>query len=318
MVPMLTCIRALAIIAVLAATAFADDPALEKAIDEYRYSTALLSSYDVWFQSTTTTKLQLIVDPATNKRHYTPYRDEGVPPLMVTREHQTMMRFVDRLIDRYQHVNEVIDPAPLRSLLAYDGRSFVLKRPGRLTIGADSPEELTHGAFDYSQLYLNAVADTSFAEVFERRTKIIHVNDAGSPQSFVIEIPPEENSARSEWGFRIWLNPQNGYLPTRIDRMFHNIDTVRERVEITKFEKCGNGLKVPIKAKIRRFDMDRESRSFGQEIDEIEIGVNLETSTWNQQIDFSTFSPIDLAPGTTVNDLVNRRAWNVPAPGEAP
>ena len=300
--------------------ALADDPALEKAIDEYRYTTAVLHCYDVVFDRVETQELKAVVEPTKNVAHYESFGPGEWPKPQTYLDHQIMMRYNDQLIDRERLISETFEPkTKQRSFLQISKGESVVSYQGKVVvIGTNSQANFAQERFHYSQLYLNANGDTTFASLFETRSIVKHVEDPATPHHFVIEIPHEENSERLEWGFRVWLDPHKGYLPTRIDRLSADMQTLRERVDITDFKATGNGFAAPIRASIRRFDTTRGGKFFGKLTDETQISVDTEKSTWNEPVDCSEFDKIDLPAETRVMDLVQRRSWQVPPANQSP
>jgi hypothetical protein len=281
-----------------------EEPTVETALLGYRFSSSLVRSYELHFARTVKPQLKLVVDPKTNQRHYEPF-DIGEPRVVKKfLEHQAMMRFDDSLPAGEKHFSELTDlqTGKVSHQLIWDGKTRVEFAFNTASINTGLPNGYTDGRFHYSHLYLNALGDTTFTKLFSSRTNVRHVGDADRDQGFVIETAPQDHSELANWGFRLRLNPHNGFLPTRIDRFFLNLDTLIDRIEITEFKLVAGGISVPIKAIVSRYDTGKDSNTFGQVADTTEIEIDVNRSTWNQKVEADRFERYEFPPGTYLID----------------
>lgn len=165
--------------------------------------------------------MKLVVDPKTNQGHYETF-DIGEPRAVKKfLEHQAMMRFDDSLPADEKHFSELTDLqiGKVSHQLIWDGKTRVEFALNTASINTGLPNGDTDGRFHYSHLYLNALDDTTFTKLFSSRINLRHVGDIDRDQRFVIETAPQDHTELGNWGFRVWLNPHNGCLPTRLPRL---------------------------------------------------------------------------------------------------
>jgi hypothetical protein len=91
------------------------------------------------------------------------------------------------------------------------------------------------------------------------------------------------------FGWRLWLDPKKGFLPTRIDQFLRTHDRLMYRIELTEFTPIDPKIAVPVKATITLFDSSPQSKTFGQATEVLEFIVDLDKSRWNSEINPSNF-----------------------------
>src|SRR5262249_42099139 len=120
------------------------------------------------------------------------------------------------------------------------------------------------GGRHYSEFYWIAINLAPFSEIFAARTNLQHIEDAASPKYYVVETDPDPKPKTFEarFGWKLWLDPANGFLPVRIERYWGK-DRLYTRYQLQDFQPIPGGIRMPAKATIENFDFSPTSKTFG-------------------------------------------------------
>jgi hypothetical protein len=291
---------AIAISATLVQAAIADEVTPQQALEKYAQSIALVKSYDVWLTGTETRllnefarkkdgKLTVRYEPVSIIRTFSArnvaennenfrietYDQSAVPQFMATVNGELAMSF---------EVASTSSPP----------NGLIQKRPDKL-----SPILLLGP--DYGTFYANARDDVTFANAFSQRKTIQHVVDATKPEMYTIECPPDKDAAfLPSAGWRLTLDPLNGYLPSCLETYVVNMRTLSLRIEVLDYKTLPAGVAVPTKVKNTAF-VTREGEEFGKPLGITEVTIDLAKSRWNCKLDPDTFE-LKFPPDTKVVD----------------
>lgn len=115
---------------------------------------------------------------------------------------------------------------------------------------------------------------------------------------------PKRSIAFPNWGLRVTLDPQHGFMPVVLEKL-QTVDgklMTSTRRTVTNWKDLGGGVWAPTRVVSQHFDLNpRFPETFGQIHGELVMEVDLNRSSWNQDIPKETFE-LPLPKGTTVID----------------
>ena len=175
-------------------------------------------------------------------------------------------------------------------------------QPNWRTFSGPSPDA-------YVNFYKSFNGELHYPALFRERSSR-RVERQGRTFVLVADPEPERDVKVRQFGFRLTLDPERGFLPIKIDIRYGDDPTPRIRYGIELAE-INPGLWVPERARIGTiFWMDRNSPFYGEDLGEKTIELDREKSRFNVLLDESLFE-LKFPAATHVFDMSERTAYTV-------
>ena len=288
--------------------AVADEPTPQQVLESMTQTADLVRSYDIDLKGTLKRTLNLKTQKANGKTIGGWKRLEpGEIPW--SRAFHTRQVMADQAKQRV----EIFDPVSgeCSEIVVSNGKTQTTWRPKAKSAWIGPPQIVrVSDGHHYGELYRNAFDNTTFATLFLERKNLKQDQDVRALPNYVIETVPGDGTPFQGNGWRLWLNPNNGYLPVRSDKFLQTMDRIVTSMDVTEFKRIAGGVEVPIKATIKQFDASRFSETLGEVAEVYEYEVDVAKSRWNFEPDADTFE-VRLPNGTRVEDSINRKIYVV-------
>jgi WD40 repeat protein len=279
---------------------------LDEALKRMQQTLDKLRSYDVYLDIEQKWPLKTVVVPVNDpdrpgireKYEWQPWAPDETPKSEVHKSRQSRSG-AKRRVEGFGDNSGVAvsDGKERRTLSAPD-------KNGSRQASIDQPYELTDAYEDFEDYFALPLMHCKLAQIIPERpsARIANSDDHGL---VVIELPPGEGKLFDRFGWRIWLDPQHGYLPAKWELLYAKdgkSPVLRDRVQILKFKELGDDAWVPVEC-TRDFYVsfsDGEPHS-GEIATTIRGTVDLTRSRWNIDLPDDLFG-LAFPAGTQVFD----------------
>jgi hypothetical protein len=204
--------------------------------------------------------------------------------------------------------------------LVFDQESAKLWRRDSRRADITAATFLTPGPFGtyYRESYATLVGSRSLLACLRQRQ---NVKLSMSDGKVVLDASPEpgSNIHYPTWGIKVTVDPRYGFLPAIVEvtnqRLKGDEPALAFRREVTRW-KMASGVWVPTGLKCTTFGDDPRRAGFFKEVlNEIEMTVDEENSSWNKEIPEDVFE-LRLPIGTQVVDAQRGVAYVTGSPGK--
>jgi hypothetical protein len=284
----------------------------QEALEKFAESIARVKSYDVTFQCKRSELKKTVVEEVNGKRvaHSMPLAESEIQAPKTTTYHQLCLNNESFRSEEFRPKTELLRLAitihgdEMKTLEIGNGpllpgaineRATIEKRPD------DIGRALIKGGQPYASFFGNASSIVPIPKVLSGRKTLRHVADQSKPEQYVVECQPEKGaSSLPDTGWRLTLDPLNGYLPSCIELYSQNMNRLTSRTEILDYKALPVGIAVPTKMKTTSF-ITSPGEFFGKPSQISEYTVDLEKSRWNCALDADAFD-LQIPPGARVID----------------
>lgn len=177
----------------------------------------------------------------------------------------------------------------------YSKTFFSITREGRIDSVSPDQKSFVPLQENYSCLFRTTFNGGPLVTVLRARSKL---NAYKNGNVSIIEAMPEDGPYYPEFGFRIEMPEQYCGMPNRIEAFHKGMEVRVAELTVNEFAEK-NGQWVPIKGTIRCFALRGPDR--GMEISRSTLAVDVQRSTWNEQISHDDFI-LRFPAGTKVID----------------
>jgi len=157
---------------------------------------------------------------------------------------------------------------------------------------------------DYLGYLGNPFASGSIVEMTRERKSRVLPEDSSGMVAF--EARPGGLSYAS-FGWRVWLDPEHGLLPARIERYRRSMEGLYSRTEVHEFHQVEAGVWAPVDVTIQYYAAPGTPKS-GKVTHVIHAVVDQKRSRWNLPLEDETFR-LAFPAGTRVHDTVRHVAF---------
>ncbi len=191
--------------------------------------------------------------------------------------------------------------------LISDGVMLMSHNPAEKKVSIRHPRDnaLSIG-HNYRDGYAYLFPGWSLRKILEQRLEHCDVHGDAASGQIRIDVPRVKNSLLSNFSFRLWLDPEKGYLPTKIERFWREGDDPHSVTTVVDGREIVPGVWAPVKMVTEFVDsVEPKGPTYGQPSLTTTLTVDEARSTWNStQLDERLFR-LTVPKGTSVTDLVS-------------